>query len=140
MQEHIDTVLGERSILTFVQAKAMRTPGSLAGWPRNASKMILNLVENAAANAEAKGLSLEDMRVTHSQVNMAPKGRRRTYRAHGRIGPYLRVPSHIEIILTKKAAVVPKSDAIPAVPRMNKRVLAKRTPAKRFVSVGGGAA
>lgn len=117
----------------------MATPGSLSGWPRNATKFILNLVENAEANANAKELDVKDMVISHSQVNMAPKGRRRTYRAHGRIGPYLRVPSHIEIILTPKKVEVAKSTEA-AVPRLNKRVLAKRIPLKRFVAVGGGSA
>lgn len=32
-------------------------------------------------------------------MNQAPKLRRRTYRAHGRINPYMSSPSHIELIL-----------------------------------------
>ena len=34
--------------------------------------------------------------------------RRRTYRAHGRIGPYMASPCHIEVILTEKGDKVPK--------------------------------
>jgi len=117
------------------QAKNTATPGSLSGWPRNATKFVLNLVENAEANAVAKSLDdVDKMVVTHAQVNMAPKGRRRTYRAHGRIGPYLRVPAHIEIIITPKPAAVKKSTE-PALPRLHTRVLAKRMR----VPVGGGA-
>ncbi len=123
--------------LSLLQAKNLKTPGSLSGWPRNATKFILNLVENAEANAVGKSLDVDNLVISHSQVNMAPKGRRRTYRAHGRIGPYLRVPSHIEIILTSKNKEVPKA-AAPAAPRLHKRVLAKRIPASRFISVGGG--
>ena len=33
----------------------------------------------------------------HSQVNRAAKMRRRTYRAHGRINPYMSSPCHIEV-------------------------------------------
>jgi hypothetical protein len=120
-----------RSRLSFSQAKAFKTPGSLAGWPKNAVKAILNLVENAEANAETNGLKTDSLYVDHSQVNMAPKGRRRTYRAHGRINPYLRVPSHIEIVLKETVEPVPKAEGKPVV-RAFKRKLAAR------VAAGGG--
>ena len=32
-----------------------------------------------------KGLDTENLYITHAQTNRAPKQRRRTYRAHGRI-------------------------------------------------------
>ena len=35
--------------------------------------------------------------ISHVQVNHAAKGRRRTYRAHGRINPYMNNPCHVEI-------------------------------------------
>lgn len=40
------------------------------------------------------------------QVNAAPKGRRRTYRAHGRINAYMSNPCHIELILEEKESAV----------------------------------
>lgn len=124
--------------LPFAQAKNLAVPGSLSGWPRNATKMVLSLVQNAEANAKAKGLATEDLVLQHTQVNMAPKGRRRTYRAHGRIGPYLNVPAHIEMILVKKPEQVAKSESKPSVPRLGKRVLAKRVKPSDQVVVGGG--
>lgn len=42
------------------------------------------------------------------QVNRAPCLRRRTYRAHGRINPYMSSPCHIEVILSEKEEVVTK--------------------------------
>merc|ERR1712230_185632 len=33
----------------------------------------------------------------HAQVNKAPNGRRRTYRAHGRITPFMSHPCHVEM-------------------------------------------
>ena len=39
------------------------------------------------------------------QVNRAPKMRRRTYRAHGRINPYMSSPCHIELTLAEKEQV-----------------------------------
>jgi large subunit ribosomal protein L17e len=37
------------------------------------------------------------------------QGRRRTYRAHGRISPYLSSNCHIEIFVTEKAESVKKA-------------------------------
>jgi large subunit ribosomal protein L17e len=54
-------------------------------WPVKSVKFVLDLLKNAEANAVSKGLDAEKMIIKHVQVNQAPKQRRRTYRAHGRI-------------------------------------------------------
>ena len=36
--------------------------------------------------------------------------RRRTYRAHGRINPYMSSPCHIEVILTEKDQAISKPE------------------------------
>jgi large subunit ribosomal protein L17e len=36
--------------------------------------------------------------------------RRRTYRAHGRINPYMSHPCHIELILAPKGEEVPRAE------------------------------
>ncbi len=59
--------------------------GSKGRWPQKASKLILDLVRNAEANAEMKGISTDELVISHSQANRAMQQRRRTYRAHGRI-------------------------------------------------------
>lgn len=41
-------------------------------------------------------------------MNQAPKQRRRTYRAHGRINPYMSNPCHIEIIVAEAEKHVQK--------------------------------
>uniref|UniRef100_A0A8D0HNI9 Large ribosomal subunit protein uL22 n=1 Tax=Sphenodon punctatus TaxID=8508 RepID=A0A8D0HNI9_SPHPU len=61
-------------------------------------------------NAELKGLDVDSLVIEHIQVNKAPKMRRRTYRAHGRINPYMSSPCHIEMILTEKEQIVPKPE------------------------------
>ena len=43
------------------------------------------------------------------KVNAAAKQRRRTYRAHGRINPYMASPCHVEIILSEKEVAVPRA-------------------------------
>jgi large subunit ribosomal protein L17e len=52
--------------------------------------------------------------VSNLIVQQAPKTRRRTYRAHGRINPYQGHPTHIEIILTPLGAEVPKAEEVAA--------------------------
>lgn len=111
------------------QAKAFNTPGNLCFWPKNATKVVLGLLTNAEANAEAKGLDKATLVVDHAQSNQAPKGRRRTYRAHGRIGPYASQPAHVELILKPKAGegvakAAEKADA--AVPRLFRKKLAAK--------------
>jgi large subunit ribosomal protein L17e len=109
------------------QAKNLKAPGSLVFWPRNATKFVLDLLTNAEANAESKGLDVTKLYVSHAQANQAPKGRRRTYRAHGRIGPYMSVPAHIELILTEKDdSNVEKPEDAGKTPRLFKKKLAAR--------------
>jgi len=100
------------------------------------AKFLLSLLRNAEANADAKGLETEELVIRNIVVNQAPKTRRRTYRAHGRINPYQGHPCHIEIHLTEPAAEVPKADAessaVVLSSRLNKRQLAqKRIAASR---------
>jgi large subunit ribosomal protein L17e len=58
---------------------------SKARWPVKSAEFLLSLLKNAEANADTKGLDTSALIVKHIQVNQAPKQRRRTYRAHGRV-------------------------------------------------------
>ena len=58
-----------------------------ARWPVKSAEYLLTLLKNAEANADTKGLDTGNLIVKHIQVNQAPKQRRRTYRAHGRVSP-----------------------------------------------------
>lgn len=57
-------------------------------WPVKSAKFLANLISNAAANATANELDVEDLIIKNINVQQAPKTHRRTYRAHGRINPY----------------------------------------------------
>ncbi|CDP08096.1 unnamed protein product [Coffea canephora] len=59
-------------------------------------------------NDTVKGLDVDSLFISHIQVNQAHKQRRRTYRAHGRINPYMSFPCHIELILSEKEESVKK--------------------------------
>merc|ERR1711939_899186 len=81
---------------------------SKARHPVKSAEFLLGLLKNAEAN----GLDTSNLIVKRIQVNQAPKQHRRTYRAHGRINPYMSNPCHIELILTEGEEVVQKSSAV----------------------------
>ncbi|OAP56079.1 60S ribosomal protein L17 [Fonsecaea erecta] len=85
---------------------------SKARWPVKSAEFLLGLLKNAEANADTKGLDTSKLIVKHIQVNQAPKQRRRTYRAHGRINPYMSNPCHIELILTEAEEAVTKAEEL----------------------------
>ena len=68
-------------------------------------------------------------------MNQAPKMRRRTYRAHGRINAYMSSPAHIELMAEEKdQEIVKEKESVP-------KVLSKKRMAQlRTVKVGGGVA
>lgn len=85
-------------------------------WPAKSADFLQGLLENAQSNAESKGLNLDAVIIKHIQVNRAPKQRRRTYRAHGRINAYMSSPCHIEIVLVEETAPVAKGSDKSIVP------------------------
>jgi len=93
------------------QAQKYKISGGQGRWPEKSCRFLLDLLQNAESNAEVQGLDTETLYVSHIQVNRAPKLRRRTYRAHGRINPFMASPSHIELILSQKTDEVAKPDA-----------------------------
>ena len=54
-------------------------------WPVKSAKLLHRLLKNAASNASANELDIEDSYIKSIVVQQAPKTRRRTYRAHGRM-------------------------------------------------------
>ncbi|EMR71858.1 60S ribosomal protein L17 [Eutypa lata] len=113
VQEHKEAVAFRRYAGGIGRASQGKQFGvSRARWPTKSAEYLLGLLKNAAANADVKGLDTSNLIVKHIQVNQAPKQRRRTYRAHGRINPYMSNPCHIELILTEGEEVVQKSEAV----------------------------
>merc|ERR1712153_268142 len=117
-------------------AKQHKAPGDKGRWPVKATLVIKDILSNAVANAESKGMNVDKLYISHAQVNRAPPGRRRTYRAHGRIGKYASQPAHCEIILTEKKDDVAKEDDEDDTPKV--RVPKRLAARKRFVKIGGG--
>lgn len=105
-----------------------------ARWPAKSVNFIKDLLNNAQSNAEAKGLDVEKLKISHIQVNQAPKQRRRTYRAHGRINAYQSSPSHIELILTEEEEVVEKAKEDKKI-RLNSRQRGRLANQKRLAAI-----
>ena len=99
-------------------------------WPQKSCKAVLNLLRNLEAKANVKQLDLDKLVIQHVQVNRAQHGRRRTYRAHGRITRYMSTPCHIEIWAAEKPQNVAKAK------NAKKGVLANRRTPRRFLSTG----
>merc|ERR1712055_78774 len=87
------------------QAKQWKT--SQGRWPAKSARFILDMLKNAESNATFKGLDTERLKIKHVAVHRACQMRRRTYRAHGRINPYMSTPCHVEFILEEKPEHVP---------------------------------
>ena len=87
------------------------------------------MLKNAESNAELKGLHVDSLVIEHIQVNKAPKMRRRTYRAHGRINPYVSSPCHREMILTEKEQIDPKPEEEAA---QTKKIYQKKLKKQRY--------
>ena len=112
------------------QAKQWKT--TTARWPKKSAEFLLQLLRNAESNAEYKGLDVDNLVIDHIQVNRAPKMRRRTYRAHGRINPYMSSPSHIEVILTQKEKVSHKP--LSEEPEKKKKVSQKKLKKQKMMN------
>jgi large subunit ribosomal protein L17e len=82
-------------------------------YPAKSIKHVLALLVNLKSNAEAKGLDVEKCQISHVATQRAVNGRRRTYRAHGRISPYLSSNCHIEFHVVEKADAVARADKQP---------------------------
>ncbi|KAJ6988771.1 60S ribosomal protein L17-2 [Populus alba x Populus x berolinensis] len=114
---YLEDVLAHKQAIPFrrfcggvgrtAQAKNRHSNGQ-GRWPAKSARFILDLLKNAESNAEVKGLDVDALYISHIQVNQAQKQRRRTYRAHGRINPYMSSPCHIELVLSEKEEPVKK--------------------------------
>jgi len=131
-KQYLEDVLEHKRVIVFrrfcggvgrtAQAKNEGSTNGQGRWPKKTVKVLLDLLRNAESNAEVKGLDIDNLYVSHIQVNQAQKGRRRTYRAHGRINAYMSSPCHVELTLSEKEAPVQKQDK--AAPKMTKKQIA----------------
>jgi large subunit ribosomal protein L17e len=140
--KHLEDVLQFKAVIPFVRfcggvgrkamGKQVKSPGNIGRFPVKAVAVYRDLLKNAVANAETAELNPELLVIDHAQVNRAPAGRRRTFRAHGRIGKYASQPAHIEIMLKEVTPAVSKADDEGPPKKITKKQAARR----RFVRVG----
>lgn len=100
--------------MTSEHTLSMNVAGTLTPWHTH-----------TLAYAQAKQLAVDELVIKHVQVNQAPVQRRRTYRAHGRIGPYQSHPCHIEMVLVPEVKSVEKASADKAVAVVKRRAVKK---------------
>merc|ERR1739844_459626 len=130
---YLKDVIAKKQIIPFrrfsggvgSKAQAKAHGCSQGRWPVKSAEFLLQLLKNAESNADVKGLDVDSLVIDHIQVNPAPYMRRRTYRAHGRINPYMSSPCHIEMILSEKEEVVPRVEEEVEVKNVSKKKLAR---------------
>ena len=79
-------------------------------WPEKSAKIVRELLINLKANATSNKLDTDKCVINHVVVQRAVSGRRRTYRAHGRISPYLSSNCHVEFHCVERSGPVAKAD------------------------------
>jgi large subunit ribosomal protein L17e len=131
--KYMDAALEHRQIIPYrrynggigrhAQGKAFKA--CQGRWPEKTIKCVRELLINLRANAESAKLNVDDCVITHVVVQRAVSGRRRTYRAHGRISPYLSSNCHVEFHTTQISRDVKKADA-PALRLSKKQAAVKR--------------
>lgn len=117
--------------------KQHKAPGDKVAWPQKATKSFLDLLRNIESNAEAKGLNIDEVKITHANCNQAPKMRRRTYRAHGRINAYMSCPAHIELMAEESNLEIAKESEPEKAVKVSKKRAAQLKA--KTIQVGGGA-
>ena len=133
-KEYFNAVLEHKRCVPYMRfnggvgrtAQAKEFKKTQGRWPEKSINYLLGLLSNMEANALQKQLAPKELVIKHVQLNRAAKGRRRTYRAHGRITPYMSHPFHIEVWAEVEESAVPKPEA-------QKRVWSLKKQAKRRI-------
>jgi large subunit ribosomal protein L22 len=71
-------------------------------YPEKSARIVYEVLSNAEANAEYKGLDTERCRIIHAAVMKGRIIKRYIERAHGRSTPYFDRLVHIEIVLMEE--------------------------------------
>jgi large subunit ribosomal protein L17e len=150
-QQYLNDVLAHKRCVPFTKyegstgrtGQAKEWGLTKGRWPEKSVKIVLNLLQNAISNAETKRLDTDKLVVKTVMVNQAMRGRRRTFRAHGRINAYMSSNSHIELLCheiadkVKKEKVEKKEEVkVRNVKRHIRKALAKAQQKKKYVEVG----
>jgi large subunit ribosomal protein L22 len=74
-------------------------------YPEKAAQLILKVLEGAEANAEYKGLVIDDMVITHMAAHRGRAWEGRFPRARGRATPKIRETVNVEVIIREAGEV-----------------------------------
>lgn len=117
-QKYLQAVIEKKEIVPFrrfkigvkgkPQCNNWKVP--VGRWPKKSCQFLLGLLKNAESNAELRGIDTETLVVEHVQVNKSMRGRRRTFRAHGRINAFMSQPCHVEMFLSEPEDPVAAGD------------------------------
>ena len=98
-----DVASGEKPILFKKFNKRMAHRAELGGkkgrYPHKSAKIVLQVLENAAANAVTKGMNKEKLMVSHASANKQDIYERSAPRGRWRVNNY--ETARIEIVLTE---------------------------------------
>ncbi len=104
-KDYLDDVIEMRTPVPFKRHnKKVGHRRGLEGWPTGrypvkAANHILNVLNNAQANAEYKGLDTENLRIIHISSHRGIIIQGWTPRAFGRASPFNTPTTHIQVIL-----------------------------------------
>ena len=116
-QQFLKNVVSKVEIVPFTRFKygvsrksQLKTSkiSSTGRWPEKSANILLDILKNAESNALQKGLDVNAIFIDRVIVNKAIKGRRRTFRAHGRITNFYNNPCHIKVSLIERNKTIPK--------------------------------
>ncbi len=104
-REYLEDVIEMKKAVPFKKHnKKVGHRRGLEGWPTGrypvkAAKQILDVLKNAEANAEYKGLDTENLKIMHISSHRGYVIRGWTPRAFGRASPFNKPTTHIQIVL-----------------------------------------
>lgn len=79
-------------------------PGFYAGrYPVKTAKKIIELIKQAEANAEYRGLNIDGLKIIHAATQKGMKIKRYIPRAFGRSSPRFQQLTHVEIVVEEVA-------------------------------------
>lgn len=109
-KQYLQNVIKKIEIIPFVRyrygvgrkSQLKKFKATSGRWPVKSAKNIFQVLKNAEANANEKGLDLNSLYIKKIEIHKAMKGHRRTFRAHGRVNAFSSHPCHIELWLIEK--------------------------------------
>jgi large subunit ribosomal protein L22 len=104
-QAYLEDVMEMKTAVPFKKHnKKVGHRRGIGGWPTGrypvkAAKQILDILKNAEANAEYKGLDTENLKIMHISSHRGYVIRGWTPRAFGRASPFNTPTTHVQVVL-----------------------------------------